>query len=710
MKNKPIILTLSLIAAAMLVTVQAYSQKTNEMMEAPKAKKIKKEFHEFGNTRIDNYYWLNQRDDPEVIDYLKAENRYTEMVMKKTEKLQKKLYKEIVGRIKQKDMSVPYDLRGYQYYTRYEEKKEYPVYCRKKSEKEAPEEVMLDGNKMAKGHHFFDIGNWEVSLNNKLLAYSVDTVSRRKYTILFKNLETGEEYPDRIPNTTGDITWANDDKTVFYAMKDETLRAYRIMRHHLGENPEKDVVVYEEKDPTFDVFVYKTKSDKYLVIGSSSTLTTEYRILQADNPDGKFKIFQKRQRELEYDISHQGGRWLIRTNKDAKNFRLMEAPEGQTSLKNWKEIIPNRDDVLLEYIDVFQDYYVVTERKNGLRRFRVYDLKNNKDFYVTFDEEDYYASTSENPKYDSEKLRYSFTSLKTPMTIYDFNMVTRETTFLKREEVLGGYNPDEYLTDRLYATARDGAKVPVSIVYKKGFKKDGSHPLLLYGYGSYGYSSESYFSPARVSLLDRGFAIAITHVRGGEEMGRYWYEDGKLLKKKNTFFDFIDCARYLIDNKYTSRDKLFAYGGSAGGLLIGAVINYEPGLFRGVIADVPFVDVVTTMLDKSIPLTTGEYDEWGNPNEKKYYDYMLSYSPYDNVKAQDYPNILVLTGLHDSQVQYWEPAKWVAKLREMKTNDNLVLLHTNMDFGHGGASGRFEQYKETALMYAFMLMLLDIED
>jgi len=642
MKNKPIILTLSLIAAAMLVTVQAYSQKTNEMMEAPKAKKIKKEFHEFGNTRIDNYYWLNQRDNPEVIDYLKAENRYTEMVMKKTEKLQKKLYKEIVGRIKQKDISVPYDLHGYQYYTRYEEKKEYPVYCRKKSEKEAPEEVMLDGNKMAKGHHFFDIGSWEVSLNNKLLAYSVDTVSRRKYTILFKNLETGEEYPDRIPNTTGDITWANDDKTVFYAMKDETLRAYRIMRHHLGENPEKDVVVYEEKDPTFDVFVYKTKSDKYLVIGSSSTLTTEYRILPADNPDGKFKIFQKRQRELEYDISHQGGRWLIRTNKDAKNFRLMEAPEGQTSLKNWKEIIPNRDDVLLEYIDVFQDYYVVTERKNGLRRFRVYDLKNNKDFYVTFDEEDYYASTSENPKYDSEKLRYSFTSLK--------------------------------------------------------------------GYGSYGYSSESYFSPARVSLLDRGFAIAITHVRGGEEMGRYWYEDGKLLKKKNTFFDFIDCARYLIDNKYTSRDKLFAYGGSAGGLLIGAVINYEPGLFRGVIADVPFVDVVTTMLDKSIPLTTGEYDEWGNPNEKKYYDYMLSYSPYDNVKAQDYPNILVLTGLHDSQVQYWEPAKWVAKLREMKTNDNLVLLHTNMDFGHGGASGRFEQYKETALMYAFMLMLLDIED
>ena len=710
MRNKTIFLKLSLIAIAMLVTVQAFSQKTNEIMEAPKAKKIRKEFHEFGNTRIDNYYWLNQRDNPEVIAYLKAENKYTEQVMKKTEKLQEKLYKEIVGRIKQKDVTVPYDLHGYQYYTRYEKKKEYPVYCRKKLEKNAPEEVMLDGNKMAKGHHFFDIGSWEVSLNNKLLAYSIDTVSRRKYTIRFKNLETGEEYPDKIPNTTGDITWANDDKTVFYAMKDETLRAYRIMRHHLGEDTGKDVVVYEESDPTFDVFAYKTKSDKYLVIGSSSTLTTEYRILEADNPDGKFRVFQKRERGHEYDISHQGGRWLIKTNKEAKNFRLMETPEDETSMKYWKELIPNRDDVLLEYIDVFQDFYVVTERKNGLRRFRVYDLKNKKDFYVNFDEEDYYASTSENPAYDSQKLRYAFTSLKTPMTIYDFDMVTKKTELLKRQEVLGGYNPDEYVTERIYVTARDGVKVPVSIVYKKGFKKDGTHPLLLYGYGSYGYSSESWFSPARVSLLDRGFAIAITHVRGGEEMGRYWYEDGKLLKKKNTFFDFIDCAKYLIDNKYTSKDKLFAYGGSAGGLLIGAVINYAPELFKGVIADVPFVDVVTTMLDESIPLTTGEYDEWGNPNKKKYYEYMLSYSPYDNVKAQDYPNILVLTGLHDSQVQYWEPAKWVAKLRELKTDNNLLLLHTNMDFGHGGASGRFEQYKETALMYAFMLMLLDIED
>ncbi len=706
MNNKSNFLILLPMMIAMLVSLQACAQETHEIMDAPGAKKIKKEFHEFGNTRVDNYYWLNQRDNPKVIDYLKEENEYTARVMKKTEKLQKKLYKEIVGRIKQKDMSVPYNLRGYQYYTRYEKGKQYPVYCRKKLKKDAPEEIMLDGNKMARGHHFFEIGDWEVSQNNELLAYSVDTVSRRKYSIRFKNLETGDNYTDNIPNTTGDITWANDNKTVFYAIKDKTLRAYRIMRHHLGENPEKDVVVYEETDPTYDVFVYKTKSDKYLVIGSSSTLSAEYRILNANDADGKFKVFQKRQRDHEYDISHQGGRWLIRTNKEAKNFRLMETPEDKTPIENWKELIPNRDDVLLEYIDVFRDFYVVTERKNGLRRFRVFNLKNNKDQYVSFDEKDYYAYTSENPKYDSRKLRYGFTSLKTPMTINDYDMISGKTTLLKQDEVLGGYNPGEYITDRLFAVARDGVKVPVSIVYKKGFIRDGSHPLRLYGYGSYGYSTESSFSSPRLSLLDRGFVIAIAHVRGGEEMGRQWYEDGKLLNKKNTFFDFIDCAKYLIENKYSSSDKLFAYGGSAGGLLIGAVINYDPGLFKGVIADVPFVDVVTTMLDESIPLTTGEYDEWGNPNDEEYYKYMLSYSPYDNVKAQDYPNILVLTGLHDSQVQYWEPAKWVARLREMKTGDNLVLLKTNMDFGHGGASGRFEQYKETALEDAFMLMLL----
>ncbi len=691
-----------------LLIFNGCTQQKEEPMKAPVAKKTEKVFDEHGHKRVDNYYWLNQRDNAEVIKYLEAENAYTDEMLKGTEKLQEKIYEEIVSRIKQTDMSVPYTLNGYTYYTRYEEGKEYPIYCRKTLTTDAPEEVMLDGNKMAEGHAFFRIGGWDVSPDNELLVYSVDTVSRRKYTLHFKNLKTGEIYEENIPNTSGNVTWANDNKTVFYAIKDETLRPYKILRHSLGQNVKNDDVVYHETDPTYNTYVYKTKSEKYLVIGSESTLTSEYRILDAAQPEGVFKLFQKRTHGIEYDISHQGNRWLIRTNYKAKNFRLMETPENKTELDNWTEIIPNRDDVLFEYVSVFQNYYVLAERKNGLIRFRVYDTKENSDYYIDFDEEDYYAYTSNNPDYYSQKLRYGFTSLKTPESVYDYNMVTRTSVLLKQQEVLGGYDPSEYITERKYAPTRDGVKVPISIVYKKGFKKDGSQPLMLYGYGSYGYSVESYFRSARLSLLDRGFAFAIAHVRGGEELGRQWYEDGKLLKKKNTFFDFIDCANYLVEDKYTSSDKIFAYGGSAGGLLVGAVVNYEPQLFEGVIAAVPFVDVVTTMLDERIPLTTGEYDEWGDPNEKEYYEYMLSYSPYDNVEAKAYPNMLVTTGLHDSQVQYWEPAKWVAKLRDMKTDDNLLLLKTNMDFGHGGASGRFETYKETALEYAFMLYLLGV--
>ncbi len=677
-------------------------------MKAPVAKKIEKVFEEHDHKRVDNYYWLNQRENPEVIEYLKAENAYTEEMLKDTKALQEKIYKEIVSRIKQSDISVPYKLNGYEYYTRYEEGKEYPVYCRKKLVENAVEEVMLDGNKMAEGYPYFHIGSWEVSPDNEMLVYSIDTVSRRKYTLHFKNLKTGKVLEENIPNTSGNVTWANDNKTVFFAIKDETLRPYKILRHKLGTDVKKDNVVYHETDPTYNTFVYKTKSEKYLVIGSESTLTTEYRILDATQPEGSFSVFQKRTPGVEYDISHQGGRWLVRTNYKAKNFRLMETPENKTTIENWTEMIPDRDDVLLEYVIVFQDFYVAAERKNGLIRFRVFNIKENNEHYIEFDEDDYFAYTSNNPDYYSQKLRYRYTSLKTPETIYDYDMVSHEQVLLKRQEVVGGYDPSEYVTERHYATARDGVKIPVSIVYKKDFKKDGTQPLLITGYGSYGYSIDSYFSPARLSLLDRGFAYAIAHVRGGEELGRQWYEDGKLLKKKNTFFDFIDCADYLIKNKYTSSDKLFAYGGSAGGLLIGAVINYEPQLFKGVIAAVPFVDVVTTMLDESIPLTTGEYDEWGDPNEKEYYEYMLSYSPYDNVEAKAYPHMLVTTGLHDSQVQYWEPAKWVAKLRDMKTDDNLLLLKTNMDYGHGGASGRFETYKETALEYAFMLYLLGV--
>lgn len=707
---KPKSFVLILAATSMLLQFSACQQNQKVKMKAPKAKKITKKITEFGNTRIDNYYWLNERENQEVIDYLEAENKYTKAVLAETEELQEKIYTEIVGRIKQTDMSVPYELNGYTYYTRYEEGKEYPIYCRKKIEENATEEVMLDGNEMAKGHAFFRIGGLSVSTNNKMLVYSVDTVSRRKYTLHFKNLETGKVYEESIPNTSGNVSWANDNRTVFYAMRDETLRPYKIFKHKLGVPVADDNLIYHEEDPTFSTYVYKTKSDKFLVIGSGSTLSNEYRILDALNPEGNFEVFQERTKKLEYSISQIGNKWLILTNLNAKNFRLMECPIGKTGVKNWVEVIANRDDVLLEDVDVFSDFYVLTERQNGLVNFRIFDLKKKTDYYVEFDESDYYAYTNSNPDYKSKMLRYSYTSLKTPTTVYDYQMETKETTFLKRYEVVGGYNPHDYETERVYATASDGVKVPVSIVYKKGFKKDGTQPLLLYAYGSYGYSMESTFSSSRLSLLDRGFAFAIAHVRGGQELGRDWYDNGKMLNKKNTFYDFIACGKYLIDQKYSSSDKMFAAGGSAGGLLIGAVLNYEPLLFKGLIAAVPFVDVVTTMLDESIPLTTGEYDEWGNPNEKEYYEYILSYSPYDNVEAKDYSNLLVTTGLHDSQVQYWEPAKWVAKLRELKTDENIVLLHTNMDFGHGGASGRFERFKEVAMEDAFMLMLLGIYD
>ena len=694
------------------VILNGCDQKSKVNMSAPVAKKIEKIFEEHGNKRIDNYYWLNQREDPEVIEYLTAENNYTKEVLKDTEELQEKIFEEIVGRIKQTDMSVPYIVDGFEYYTRYEEGGEYPIYCRKPVDENPKEQVMLEGNVMAKGYAFFQIGGWRVSFNNELLAYSVDTVSRRKYTIHFKNIVSGEVYEDAIPNTSGNMAWSNDNKTLYYAIKDETLRSYKIFKHKLGTAVKDDELIFHEEDPTFGTFVYKTQSNKYLVIGSYSTLSTEFRILDANNedPGAQFEVFQKRQKDIEYSISHQNDRFIIRTNFEAKNFRLMETSEDHTSIGNWKEIIPNRDDVLLEGIDVFKTYYVVTERKNGLPEFRVIDQLKHRDFYITFDEKDYYAYTSGNRDYKSRKLRYNYTSLKTPTTVNDFDIETEQHTLLKQYEVLGGYNLDDYQTERLYASARDGVKVPISIIYKKGFRKDGSQPLLLYAYGSYGYSMESTFRSSRLSLIDRGFAFAIAHIRGGEEMGRYWYEDGKLLKKKNTFYDFIDCGDHLVKEGYTTTEKMFAMGGSAGGLLVGAVINYRPDLFKGVIAAVPFVDVITTMLDESIPLTTSEYDEWGNPNEEEYYEYILSYSPYDNVQAIDYPALLVTTGLHDSQVQYWEPAKWVAKLRDMKTDDNMLLLQTNMDFGHGGASGRFETYKETAMEDAFMLKLLEITE
>lgn len=685
-------------------------KKAAEMPEPPVAEKIPKELTLHGDKRVDNYYWLNERDNPKVIDYLKAENEYKSRVMKHTEDLQEKLFNEIVGRIKKKDMSVPYKESGYYYYTRYEEAKEYPIYCRKKGSMEAEEEILLNINEMAEGYAFYSVAGYSVSTNKNLIAFGVDTVSRRKYTIHFKNLKTGEMLPDKIPNTTGRAAWANDNKTVFYSVKDETtLRSYKILKHVLGTDPSSDKEVYNEKDVTFDTYVFKSKSKNYLFIVSSHTLSTEYRFLDANRPDGKFKIMQPREGDLLYSVAHYKDKFYIRTNYKAKNFRLMLTSINKTTKENWKEVIPHREDVLLQEFEIFKDFLVVNERKNGLPQLRIIKWKDKTEHYLDFREEAYAAYIAYNPEFDTVLLRFSYTSLTTPRSIFDYNMNTKEKKLLKQQEVLGDFDPNNYHAERLSATARDGTEVPISLVYRKGLEKNGDNPLLLYGYGSYGSSTSASFRSVRLSLLDRGFIYAIAHIRGGQEMGRYWYEEGKLLKKKNTFTDFIDCAEHLIAEKFTSPEKLFAMGGSAGGLLMGAVVNMRPDLFKGIIAGVPYVDVITTMLDPSVPLTTSEYDEWGDPNKKEYYDYMLSYSPYDNVEAKDYPVMLVTTGLHDSQVQYFEPAKWVAKLRALKTDNNILLLHTNMDAGHGGVSGRFRKYRETALEYAFMLDQIGIK-
>jgi len=671
----------------------------------PAAAKKAKELTIHGDTRIDNYYWLNQREDEEVLAYLRAENAYKDAMLSHIKGFQDSLYEEMIARIKPDDQSVPYKDNGYFYLTRFEEGKEYPIYARKKGHLEAEEEIMLDANELAKPYSYYQVGGLSVSPNNKLMAYGEDTLSRRIYTLRFKNLQTGEMLEDEIPGTNGGAVWANDNQTVFYVLKDPTtLRSYKVMRHTLGQPVSEDEVVFTEDDSTYISFAYKTKSEKYIVIGSFATLSQEFRVLPADEPGGEFRVIQPRERGLEYDIAHYQDKFYIRTNWDAQNFRLMVADEQQTTKENWQEVIPHRKDVLLEDMDIFKDYLVLSERKAGITQIRVRPWEG-EEHYIDFGEDAYMAYTATNLEFDTDLLRLGYTSLTTPNTVYDYNMQSRGFTQLKQQEVLGDFDPDDYASERIMAKARDGVEVPVSIVYRKGFKKDGSQPLLLYGYGSYGNSMDPYFSSVRLSLLNRGFAFAIAHIRGGEEMGRQWYEDGKLLKKKNTFYDFIDCGKYLLEKGYARPDQLYAMGGSAGGLLMGAVINMEPEMWSGVIAAVPFVDVVTTMLDESIPLTTGEYDEWGNPNDKKYYEYIKSYSPYDNVQAQDYPPMLVTTGLHDSQVQYWEPAKWVAKLREMKTDDNPLLLHTNMETGHGGASGRFERYKEVAMEYAFLLDL-----
>jgi oligopeptidase B len=679
---------------------------SEEKVKPPVAKIVPKQLEKHGHVRTDNYFWLRERENPEVLQYLKAENAYTEAMMAPTQGLQEKLFNEFKTRIKQTDMSVPFRKDGYYYYTRTENGKEYPIYCRKKGSLDAPERTTLDVNQVAAGHKYCSVWPPEVSSSGKLMAYAVDTVGRRFYTLYVKNPETGEQLKDVIPNVTGNAAWANDDRTLFYTKQDaNTLRWYRIYRHVLGTDPAKDQLVFEEKDPTFRCAVFKTKSKKYLMIASFQTLSSEYRYLEADNPRGSFKVFLPRQKNHEYQVDHFQDHFYIRTNLQAKNFRLMKTPVTRTAVGDWKEVIPHRNDVLLEGFEIFRDYLVPVERKGGLLQLRVMPWSGQGEHYIEFGEPAYLAYPGDNYDFDTPVVRYVYTSLTTPSSVYDYNMVTREKKLLKREEVLGGFDAANYQTERLQATAPDGTRVPISLVYRKNLRKPGKNPLLLYGYGSYGASMDAAFDPFVISLLDRGFVYALAHIRGGQELGRSWYEDGRQLKKKNTFTDFIACAEYLVREKYADPQNVFAQGGSAGGLLMGAVVNLRPDLFKGVIAAVPWVDVLSDQLDETIPLTTNEYDEWGNPNQKEYYDYILSYSPYDQVKAQNYPNLLVTTSFQDSQVQYWGPAKWVAKLRATKTDRNRVLLRTRMEASHGGVSGRYKRYQETAFEYAFLLDL-----
>jgi oligopeptidase B len=674
----------------------------------PVSKKIPQELTVHGHTRIDPYYWLNDRTNPEVIDYLNQENEYLKEQLRHTEEFQERLFKEMKGRIKEEDESVPYLKNGYFYYTKFIKGGEYPIFCRKKGSMSAVEEILLDINVLAQDQEYMNVGSIEVAPNQQLLAFSQDHVGRRIYDIRFRNLLTGEFLEDRIYAVTGNIVWANDNQTLFYSRQDPaTLRSFQIYRHILGSKQEDDVLVFQEDDDTFTVHVSKSKSRQYIFITSQSTVSTESRMIAADNPQGEMILIQERVRDLEYTVEHYKDELLILTNdKNASNFKLVKTPIHGPCKDNWTDLIPHREEVLLEGFEVFKEFLVLEERFKGLNRIQIRSWNDASSHYIDFDDPAYSAWIGHNPEFDSEVLRFGYNSLTTPASTFDYNMKTRERVLLKQQEIVGGYDPTEYNSERIWATAEDGTQIPISLVYKKSlFSKDGTNPLLQYAYGSYGYSTDPIFSPSRLSLLDRGFVFAIAHIRGGQEMGRHWYDNGKMLKKINTFTDFIACSKHLVHEQYTSPERLYAMGGSAGGLLMGVVMNLEPQLYHGIVAAVPFVDVVTTMLDESIPLTTGEFDEWGNPKNKEYYEYMLSYSPYDNVIETDYPNLLVTSGLHDSQVQYWEPTKWVARLRELKTDDNKLLLYTNMDAGHGGASGRYRALRELAMEYTFILDL-----
>ncbi len=718
--HKKILITLLMSA---FIAGGANSQTSNMQMKkypwpeipAPVAEKHPKEMIAHGDKRVDDYYWMNDyfkkgKDSAKVVKYLEEENAYFKNMMAGTEALQEKLYKEMKLRIKEKDESVPYFKNGYYYYTRVVEGKDYFVFCRKKGSLEAAEEVLLDVNKMAEGHNYYSATGFEVSPDNKLLAYAVDTKSRREYNIHVKNLATGKDLPDVIPGTEGDPVWAADNLTIFYSAKNPvTLLSEKIMRHKLGTEVKNDLIVYEEKDPSNYIGVGKTKSDRFIIIYSGGTMSSEMLYIDAARPETSFKVFQPRMKDVLYYVDHAGDSFYIRTNLNAKNFKIVVTPENNTRVDAWKDFVPHNDKVLIQGFDVFKNFLAVSERKDGLTQLHIIDTRTGDAHFLSFGEATYAAGLGQNPGYDTELLRFNYTSLTTPSSVYDYNMTSRKKTLLKQQPVLGDFDPDNYESERVYAKAEDGTMIPISIVYRKGFIKNGSSPMVLYGYGSYGASMDASFSSTRLSLLDRGFAFAIAHIRGGQEMGRYWYEDGKMMKKKNTFTDFIAAGEYLVNNKFTSKDHFYAMGGSAGGLLMGAVVNMRPDLWKGVIAAVPFVDVVTTMSDPSIPLTTNEYDEWGNPADKDAYFYIKSYSPYDNIERKEYPNMLITTGLHDSQVQYFEPAKWIAKLRVYNTGSSKIMMHTDMEVGHGGASGRFKALKDRAREYAFFLALEGID-
>ena len=667
----------------------------------------------FGVEMTDNYYWLRDRGNPEVLAYINAENDYTDAVMKHTEGLQEKLFQECKARIKETDLSVPVKDGEYFYYDREEEGKQYEIYCRKRGSLEAPEQILLDVNAVAEGKDFTDIAPFQPSPDHSMLVYGTDDNGSERYTLHFKNLSTDEQLSEQIPNTSGEAAWANDNKTIFYTVPDEAWRPYQLYRHTLGTDPAKDVLVFQEDDEKFWMSISRTRSGEYLLMETASKVTYEIHYLKADNPQGQLKIIQPREEGLEYTVAHHGNKFYILTNENAVNFKVMTASVRNPSKKNWKELIAHDPNIFIETVEMYDDYMVLLEREDGLRTIRVTDLASNKSHNVAFPEAvySYRFKIAENPDFRTDRLRLTYQSYVTPKTIYDYNMATHSLELLKRTEVPGGFDPDNYVTERVFATAADGTQIPVSMVYKKGLVKDGSNPLMLYGYGSYGDSMDPWFSVSRPSLLDRGFIYALAHVRGGGEMGRPWYDNGKLLKKKNTFTDFIDCAKYLCEQKYTTAEKTAAVGYSAGGLLTGAVVNMAPEQFGAAIVGVPFVDVMNTMLDASIPLTVVEYDEWGNPNEEEYFHYMLSYSPYDNIAKKDYPHILIESSLNDTRVQYWEGTKYTAKLRALNPeHENRILLLTNMGAGHGGSSGRYDYLRETAFEYAFVLDCMGITE